>query len=286
MIFVQPGLFLRFEPTAATVPLLVDVSRSGREYPPEYRTPLPFTTVHDNVSMYVDELWAGAPSCGATLLYCSFPNTWIDVNRAESDLDPAVIDGQWPKPLTPTPRTLEGLGLIKTKSRYGEAFQERSLRVPEIEARLDGYYRPYHAQLKALVDSLYNRFGVVRQISCHCMSATGAPTHPDAGKPRADFCISDRNGKTASQESMALVVDTLRSYGYRVAVNDPYIGNELIARHGDPVRGIDSIQVEINKKLFMDVNTFRRTEGFAALKRDIDRLLAVIAHDTMQRAPG
>jgi N-formylglutamate amidohydrolase len=284
LIHIEPGLYLRHEPATAPVPLLVDVSRSGREYPPHYRTPLPFTTVHDNVSMYVDELWAGAPSVGGTLLYCMFPNTWIDVNRNESDMDPAVVDGTWPLQLQPTKRTLEGLGLIKTKSRYGEPFQERSLTVAEIEERLDLYYRPYHAELKRIADALHTRFGVLRQISCHCMSALGAPTHPDAGKPRADFCVSDLKGKTASKDAMALVVDTLRGYGYSVSVNEPYIGNELIARHGNPARGIDSIQVEINKSLFMDVKTFRKTARFSQLKADLDRLLRVLAEESAQRA--
>ena len=284
MIHVQPGLFLRHEPAAAPVPLLADVSRSGREYPPQYRTPLPFTTVHDNVSMYVDELWGGAPAAGATLLYCSFPNTWVDVNRSEADMDPTVVDGVWPHELKPTARTLEGLGLIKTKSRYGEPFQERKLTVAEIEERLAQYYRPYHAELKRLVDDLHARFGVLRQISCHCMSAVGAPTHPDAGKPRADFCVSDLKGRTASKEAMELVVETLRGYGYSVSVNDPYVGNELIGRHGNPARGIDSIQVEINKKLFMDVQTFRRNDGFGRLQADLDRLLAVVAENSARRA--
>lgn len=283
MIHAHPGLFLRYEPTTEPVPLLVDVSRSGREYPPHYRSPLPFTTVHDNVSMYVEDLWAGAPEFGATLLYCCFPNTWIDVNRNEADMDPAVVDGEWPKPLAPSVRTLEGLGLIKSRSRYGEAFQERRLTIAEIEDRLDRYYRPYHAELKRLVQALHARFGKLRQISCHCMSSVGAPTHPDAGKARADFCVSDLKGRTASRESLALVVDTLRSYGYSVTVNEPYVGNELLARHGDPVNGIDAIQVEINKKLFMDVKTFRRTAGFDSLKQDLDRLLKVIADDSALR---
>ena len=259
------------------------MSRSGREYPKEYRSPLPFTTVHDNVSMYVEELWAGAPGVGGTLLYCCFPNTWVDVNRNEADMDPALVAGAWPLPLKPTARTLEGLGLIKTKSRYGEPFQERQLTVAEIEERLARYYRPYHAELKRLVDDLHARFGVVRQISCHCMSAVGAPTHPDAGKARADFCISDLRGKTSSPEFMSLIVDTLNGMGYSTSVNDPYVGNELIGRHGDPARGIDSVQVEINKKLFMDTKTFRATEALAKVKADLDRLLAAIAADTRQR---
>ena len=282
MIHAQPGLFLRYEPTTAAVPLIVDVSRSGREYPPEYRSPLPFTTVHDNVSMHVEELYGGAPRQGATLLYCMFPNTWIDVNRDELDMDPAVVDGDWPIALRPTPRTLEGLGLIKSKSRHGEAFQERKLTVAEIGERLDKYYRPYHAELKRIIDDLYARFGVLRQISCHCMSAVGAPTHPDAGKPRPDFCVSDLNGTTTTPEFLALVVDTLKGVGYSVNVNDPYIDNVLIGRNSDPARGIDSVQIEINKKLFMDTRTFRATAGLAKLKADIDRLLAVIIADTRQ----
>lgn len=284
LIHAQPGLFLRFEPEAAPAPLVVDVSRSGREYPKEYRSPLPFTTVHDNVSMYVEDLWAGTPAAGGTLLYCTFPNTWVDVNRNEADMDPAVVDGTWPKPLKPTARTLEGLGLIKTKARYGEPFQERKLTVAEIEERLALYYRPYHAELKRLIDETYKRFGVLRQISCHCMSAVGAPTHPDAGKPRADFCISDLKGKTSSPQTMSLIVDTLKSWGYSVSVNEPYVGNELIGRHGDPARGIDSVQVEINKKLFMDTKTFRATAGLPKLKADLDRLLRVVVDDALKRA--
>jgi N-formylglutamate amidohydrolase len=276
-IDVEPGLFLRYAPAGAAVPLLVDVSRSGREYPKNYRSPLPFTVVHDNVSMYVEDLWAGAPEVGATLLYCSFPNTWIDVNRNELDMDPALVDGEWPVQLKPTARTLEGLGLIKTRARYGEPFQERKLTIAEIEERLDRYYRPYHAELKRVADDLHGRFGRLLQISCHCMSAVGAPTHPDAGKPRADFCVSDLRGKTASNEAMALVVETLRRCGYSVSVNEPYIGNELIRRIGDPARGIDSIQVEINKKLFMDARTFLATENLTKVKADIDRLLQALA---------
>lgn len=277
MIYTVPGLFLRYEPLVTAVPLLVDVSRSGREYPKEYRSPLPFTTVHDNVSMYVEDLWGGAPGIGATLLYCSFPNTWVDVNRHELDMDPAIVDGDWPVELKPTTRTLEGLGLIKTKARYGEPFQERKLTVAEIEGRLNAYYRPYHAELKRIADDLYSRFGRLTQISCHCMSAVGAPTHPDAGQQRSDFCVSDLKGVSASKEAMALVVDTLKSYGYSVSVNTPYIGNELVRRIGDPARQIDSIQVEINKKLFMDTKTFRATEGLAKVRADLGRLLRALA---------
>ena len=284
MAFLQPGIFIRHDPETAPVPLIVDVSRSGREYPKEFRSPLPFTVLHDNVSMYVEDLWAAAPKVGATMLYCSFPNTFMDVNRKEDDLDPAVIDGEWPAPLNPTPVAIRGLGLIKTKSRYGEPMQEKKLTVAEIKERFDLYYDPYHGELKRIVDDTYARHGLLWQLSCHCMSAIGAPTHADAGQPRADFCLGNIGFTTSSKDFVEYVAAEIKKLGYSVTINTPYEGNELNRRHGAPEKGIESIMVEINKKLFMDTKTFRKTDGFGPLKANLDRLLKTLAAEATSRA--
>ena len=71
------------------MPVVVDVSRSGRFYPIDFRSPVPFSALHDNVSMYVDEVWKDAPAHGATMLQALFPNTYIDANRHELDIDSA-----------------------------------------------------------------------------------------------------------------------------------------------------------------------------------------------------
>jgi len=283
MIHVEPGVFLRFEPEGAVAPLFVDVSKSGLEYPADFRSPVSFTTVHDNASMHVEDLFGDAPRFGATLLRCVFATFYVDINRHELDLDPAAIEGEWPVPLKPHVRTLKGLGLIKTKSRYGEALQERKLTVAEVEERLARYYRPYHREMERIVETLHARFGVLRHLSGHCMSAVGAPTHLDAGRPRADFCVSDLQGTTSSREFVDFLVETLRGYGYSVAVNDPYLGNELIRRYGAPARGIDSIHFEINKKLYMDTATFRRTAGYGQIKADLNRLMQAVVADTRAR---
>ena len=276
---VERGLYIRYDPVGEPTPLFVDVSKSGTDYPKEFRTMVPFTTLHDNVSMHVEDIFGDAPLYGATMLYCCYATAYVDCNRNELDIDPSIVEGEWPQPLQPTKRTLLGHGLIKTKSRYGEPMYERKLTVAEITDRLERYHRPYHREMRRIVDVLYSRFGKLRHISGHCMSAVGAPTHADAGKPRADFCISTRDGLTASERFVELVVETLRSYGYSATVNDPYPGNELIRRYGDPARGIESIHFEINKKLYMDTTTFRKTEGFERLKQDANRLMRVVVED-------
>lgn len=281
-MYVEPGIFYRFEPTVPPVPIVVDVSRSGREYPIDMRSPVPFTAIHDNVSVYVEEIWGDAPRFGATLLYALFPHMYIDANRHELDIDPELVEGEWPVPLQPTV-SKRGLGLLKSKSRYGEPVQERKLTYEEVEERLNRYHRPYHRELQAIVDRAKSAFGFVYHLSCHCMSAVGAPTHPDPGRERPDFCIGDLNGTSASSEFVARVVETIRQQGYSCTVNEPYGGGEINRRYGAPDRGIDSIMVEINKKRFMDVGTFRKNSGFGDVKAAANAVLAALARAARER---
>lgn len=271
---ISPGVFLRYEAdSTAAVPVLVDVSRSGREYPPDFRSPLPFTEVHDNASMYVEDLCSSAPGLGATLLFACFPNTYIDTNRSAMDIDESLIEGKWPGPIVQSDFTQRGLGLLKRLSRYGTLMQERKLTIAEVQHRLDSYHEPYHQELARILKRFRERFGAAWQISFHCMSAVGAPTHADPGKSRADFCIADMHGKTCRPEFLQLVSETLRRLGHTVSINFPYYGGELTRRHSDPANGINSIFIEINKRMFIDTGTFKKTDGFARTKASIEALL-------------
>ncbi len=277
------GVFQRFDPVVPPVPVIVDVSRSGREYPEEFRSNLPFTVLHDNVSMYVDQLWGAAPDLGATMLYAQFPSFWIDSNRHELDIDADLIEGEWPVPLEPTV-SKRGLGLLKSLSRYGEPVHERKLAVAEVMERIERYHRPYYAELADNIGRMKSAFGFCFQLSCHCMSAIGAPTHPDAGQPRPDFNLGNLNGSTSSAEFIGFVEGVIKSLGYTCLVNFPYSGGELNARFGDPANGVESIMVEINKKLFMDVKTFKKKAEFGRVQADVTKVLQAVARHARERA--
>jgi N-formylglutamate amidohydrolase len=64
--------------------------------------------------------------------------------------------------------------------------------------------------------------------------------------------------------------------GYAVAVNDPYKGVELVKAYSDPPAGRHSLQIEINRALYMDEDEFRPSANFAKLKADIDRLVFTV----------
>ena len=281
-IAVKPGVFLRHDPASKPAPVLVDVSRSGREYPPDFRSPLPLTEVHDNVSMYVEELCGAAPALGATLLFALFPNTYVDTNRSDADIDESLIEGEWPGPIQQSDFTERGLGLIKRLSRYGTKIQERKLTVAEVRHRLDTYHEPYHQELSRILTGFHRERGSAAQLSFHCMSAIGAPTHADPGKERADFCIGDVKGKTCTPEFLDLVVATLKDLGHSVSVNFPYYGGYLTSRHAAPSKGINSVFIEINKRMFIDTKTFLKTDGFEGTRRSVDALMRAV----VLRAPS
>lgn len=280
--FVEPGLFYRYDPDTTPVPVFIDVSRSGKEYPTDMRSPLSFSVMHDNVSAYVDELFGDAPRYGATLLEALVPHMFIDLNRPPLDIDPAITEGEWPEPLQPD-KLKPHLGLIKSKSRYGEPVQEKKLTYAEVEERLDRYYRPYHREFRSIVDRLRKGYGFLYHLTCHCMSDVGAPTHQDSGKKRADFCLGNRFGGSASEHFTNLVADSIRKSGFTCSINEPYSGREITRVYGDPANGIDTIQIEVNKKRFMDINTFRKTGEFGAVKAAVDALLVAICKDARER---
>jgi len=71
--------------------------------------------------------------------------------------------------------------------------------------------------------------------------------------------------------------DVLRRMGYTVTVNDPFKGVELVRRYSNPARGFHSIQVEINKSLFMDEDKNVKSKNYAALKTDVEKLMGFCA---------
>ncbi|RYF40454.1 MAG: N-formylglutamate amidohydrolase, partial [Comamonadaceae bacterium] len=96
------------------------------------------------------------------------------------------------------------------------------------------------------------------------------------GMVHADFVIGDRDGTTAAPALSQAVCDFLRGLGYSVDYNHPYKGVELVRRYGDPMHDRHSIQVEINRRLYMDEWTLEMTKDFAALRGHLRALVQML----------
>jgi N-formylglutamate deformylase len=108
-------------------------------------------------------------------------------------------------------------------------------------------------------------------------SIAGSHATDYPGIAHADFVLGDRDGTTCDPAFTARVAETLRGMGYDVRINDPYKGVELVRAFSDPKAGRHSLQIEVNRRLYMDERTRARNAGFAELQRNLDRLLHQVA---------
>ncbi|HVY13398.1 MAG TPA: N-formylglutamate amidohydrolase [Alphaproteobacteria bacterium] len=262
---LQPG----HEPA---VPLLLDSPHSGSVYPDDFRYVCPLSWLRQTEDAFVDALFADAPAMGITLLKALFARSYIDVNRAETDIDPRMVEGDLPLPLTPTERSLSGHGLIRNLCR-GQPVYAGKIGAQEVISRIQRCYRPYHAALEKNLNDLRARFGAVWHLDCHSMPSVFPMGALGPMPIQADFILGDRDGTSCEKAFTAIIAQTLRAMGYRVVHNDPYKGVEIIARYGQPLKGVHSLQLEISRALYMDEKTLQPHEGFEKLRRNLNALL-------------
>ena len=267
------------------VPLVLDSPHSGTEYPDDFQPGVSLEALRQCEDSFVDELYASGPSLGATLIAARFPRAYIDPNRSILDLDTSLLDGAWPGPAIRSRKTELGIGLIWRILDSGDTIYGRKLTVDEVKQRIVRYHQPYQKAVKDALDHAHGHFGAVWHINCHSMPAvSGRISEEGPGKRRADFVLGDRDGTTCDGQFTNLVAGILRGMGYDVKINDPYKGVELVRAFSDPKAHRHSLQIEANRRLYMDEKTRERSPGFGELKANLDRMLAEVTRYATEKS--
>jgi N-formylglutamate deformylase len=274
----------RTDPEGNRTPVVLDSPHSGTAYPDDFRPAVPMDRLRQAEDSYVHELYACGPGLGATLIAARFPRSYIDPNRSVLDIDTTLIDAPWPGPAAASRKTELGIGLVWRVLDTGEPIYSRKLSVDELRRRITLYHQPYQKAVKDALDATFAHFGSVWHLNCHSMPALSSVISEEGpGKPRPDFVLGDRDGTTCDAAFTAFVADALSGMGYTVKINDPYKGVELVRAFSDPGTGRHSLQVEVNRRLYMDERTGAKTPGFARLARDIERMLRAVCAFAAER---
>ncbi|MBC7281489.1 N-formylglutamate amidohydrolase [Hoeflea sp.] len=268
----EPEAVAPFEirrPAHQTEPFVFNSPHSGCVYPDSFlnMSRLDRMSIRRSEDHYVDDLFAGVIQLGAPMLAAQFPRAWLDVNREPYELDPRMFDG----PLPPfanigSMRVAGGLGTIpRLVAENMDIYRER-LSVEEGLSRIELVYRPYHATLRRIIAQTHVQFGKAILIDCHSMPANVRVT---GGQQRPDIIIGDRYGASAAHDLSRAAVSFLSELGYRVVRNKPYAGGFITEHYGRPARGLHALQIEVNRGLYVDETTLKRTAGFDLLKADL-----------------
>lgn len=269
--------FSLYKPTNnKTIPLVFDSPHSSHFFPETNGLTARKEQLLTGWDAFVDELWQPAVQHGAHLLAANFSRMYVDANRGSNDIDPALV--VHPTSICkPTKYSDRGMGLIRRFALPGVEMYNRKLTMQEIQTRIDTYHQPYHLALENLLNNLFQEYGCVYHIDCHSMKSQGNQMNVDFGKPRPDVVLGDNLGACACPEFVDVVESAFVKRGYSVVKNDPYKGGYLITHYGDKAQQRHSMQIELNRALYMDEKAFKPNKNFEMLKADLNEISAEIS---------
>jgi len=268
------------QPAVQRVPLVFASPHSGTDYPAEFiaQSALDPRTLRRSEDSFVDELFASAPAQGAPLLKALFPRAYLDANREAYELDPSMFDGPLPDGVnSSSPRVGAGLGTVARVVSTGAEIYRGKLSFSEVERRIASLYRPYHACLEKLVDDTVQRFGRCLLVDCHSMPSIGGPTEKDSGASRVDVVLGDCYGSSCAISVTETAERALRDLGYRVVRNSPYAGGFTTRHYGTPWNGRHALQIEINRRLYMDERNHTKRPEFSRLQAHLGQVIESLA---------
>ncbi len=256
------------EPAVWRAPIIFNSPHSGSYYPQSFldtsRIDLP--ALRRSEDSFMDEMIAPLSALGFPAVRVNFPRSYVDVNREPYELDPRMFDGRLPSfANTRSMRVAGGLGTIPRVVGDGQEIYRERLDIDDGLKRIDLLYKPYHRALRRLITKGHQVFGSVVLVDCHSMPSVGVVRDE---KRRPDIVIGDRYGTSCSPQLSDAVEDTFVQLGYSVSRNKPYAGGFITEHYGHPASGMHTIQLELNRAIYMNERTRERGAKFAKIVAD------------------
>lgn len=285
---VAPPAVLEKGPTAeaAPLPLFIAVPHSGRYYPDYFiaQSRLDLRGLRTSEDAYIDILSEQATGIGISQVIATHGRSYLDPNRDSRELDanmfsPALTNKQLERSI----RVKAGLGCIPATVGPDMPIYDTPLPSDEAKKRLDAAYYPYHAAISRHIDARLKQFGQAIMIDLHSMPALDTNSHNSA----PDIVLGDCWSRSCSRDLTNLAESIFRQDGFHVRRNIPYSGGYACQHYGQPNNGIEVLQIEISRALYMDEKTLIPLEqGFQRLEATLGRLMTHLTHTHTRLSPA
>lgn len=259
--------------------VFADSPHSGRDYPDDFNHAAPRHELEKAEDRFLDRLYDFLPALGVPLLQAEFPRSYVDPNRRDSVTEKFLTEGE-----QEYEGTTSGLVRSRCTPRSAHEVYDRPLKLSEVFNRVATKYKPYHDELARLADDTHAREGMAVHLNCHSM-----PSLLQQGKKKNPFdvIIGTRGGEACDVAVAEKLKELFEAKGYAAGIDVPgFSGAEIIRRTGDPAKGRHSIQLELNRALYMDEETLEFTAGAAKLKEDLKDILRDFALFCDARKPA
>lgn len=264
-----------------TLPVLLSVPHAGRCYPDDLLanlrvSPAELLRLEDR---YADRLVQPALAAGVPTLVAHSARAWIDLNRAENDIDSSMLSGSMLSPAAvPSAKTRGGLGLIPRRLQSSGELWRKPIDPADVARRIAHVHRPYHQTMSHMLEDMRARFGIAILLDVHSMPPIPAQRSPSQyGSEGPKIVVGDRFGRSAAAVYAELVLAHVRSQNIEGSLNSPYSGAYILAQHGRPDANIHALQLEVDRSLYLDSALCEPSDGLAATARLIHQIALLLA---------
>lgn len=248
-------------------PMVLSVPHKGMLFPEEFlaNSRCGIDELRSNEDSFVDELVKKASDAGIPMVAMNIARSFVDVNRDKIELDPTMfynhphanesnIGGR---------RCRVGLGVIHRITAKNHSIYDGLLDYNEVTERFAQVYDPYHKKLQQLIDKVIKKFGFCLVLDCHSMPSEICSLMQDTAK--IDFCLGTLFEQSCPAEMHDIFKQQLEEDGYNVADNCPYSGAYITFNYCQPRKGIYTMQMEINRGLYMNERAYKKITHFQCL---------------------
>jgi N-formylglutamate amidohydrolase len=122
---------------------------------------------------------------------------------------------------------------------------------------------------------LLDRFGCALLLDCHSM-----PPPPDRVPP---IIFGDCRGRTADAWLTREAIGICKRSGFEAGLNDPFAGGHVIDRHARPASGVHALQVEVDRRCYLDERLLKPGKGFNRVAMLLEALAVELGQQLLGR---
>lgn len=271
-------IFEEYNSTDILYPLVLASPHSGQVFPEEFlqQIAMPLKDLRSNEDSFVDELIMSVSNLGIPLLAMNISRAFIDVNRDKIEIDPNMYYN-YPQTdnLQGGIRCRVGLGVVHRINARRENIYDGLLDYNEVQQRISQVYDVYHKKLQQLIDKTLKKFGFCFVLDCHSMPSKICSVMQE-DKP-IDFCLGTLFDQSCPVEMSDFMQQSLEASGYKVVMNCPYSGAFTTFNYCQPRKNIYTMQLEMNRSLYMSENSQQKNKKFQSVSHDLCQSVGAFA---------
>ena len=236
-------------------PVLLTVPHSGDYYPDIFikNLKLNLNKVRKIEDFHSDKILNFMNLNSADIIIAKCSRVVVDLNRSRNAIDEDMfIDRVNNCQIDEKKMISFGLGVFP-KIIFNENIFNNKLPASYAQSILESYYDPFHKVLLNQIDDLLNRFGICYHFDLHTMPSNALRNF----RKKPDIVLGNNYGKSSSSELINYMRKNFENHGLIVELNNPYAGGFITRNYGNPSKGAETIQIEINRSLYMDETNLR-----------------------------